>query len=77
MEVIDGKTGITRWCDNYDSIKLKCRKWQDEPAPHHRVAARHVPKSVAAINTAIKQPEETKTGPLWSKPESKPEPTAN
>lgn len=37
MEVIDGRTGITRSCDNYDAAKLKCRQWTGEPATvHHR-----------------------------------------
>jgi len=27
IELIDGKTGKTRLCDNYDSGKQKCRRW--------------------------------------------------
>lgn len=45
IEVIAGKTGVTRSCDNYDAVKLKCRQWTGE-APiklHHKKVAALTP----------------------------------
>jgi hypothetical protein len=44
LDIIDGKTGLTRPCDNYDPVKLKCRHWVGEPSV---VIRRH--KKIAAI----------------------------
>lgn len=47
VEVIDGKTGVTRPCDNYDAAKLKCRQWTGA-APvtiHHRKVAALTPNT--------------------------------
>jgi hypothetical protein len=43
IELIDGKTGQVRMCDNYDSKKFKCWHWQDD----HRV------KRIAAVRKPI------------------------
>lgn len=31
IELIDGKTGAARWCDNYDAVKHHCRAWSVLP----------------------------------------------
>jgi hypothetical protein len=64
IEVIDGKTGITRPCSDYNAVRQKCLNWADAAPKRVRVAAR--PKravvaavkpvpAVAAINAAVKK----------------------
>lgn len=31
IEVVDGKTGLTRPCDDYNAVRLKCMSWADAP----------------------------------------------
>jgi hypothetical protein len=62
IELIDGSTGRTRTCDNYDQVKYKCRQWHDE-LPHKRRMAAMVPHKMVtkpapakeAIELAIKK----------------------
>lgn len=70
IAVVDGRTGLTRQCDNYNAERQKCLQWAGEAprriAPRRqRVAAvvHHEPKAVAAINSAIKVKETAKPAP--------------
>jgi hypothetical protein len=49
IEVVDGRSGTTRLCDNYDAARQKCWQWTGEPSIRRkpRVAAMTPPKSVA------------------------------
>jgi hypothetical protein len=38
IELVDGKTGLNRMCDNYDAARQRCRAWTGEKI---RVAAHH------------------------------------
>jgi hypothetical protein len=58
IEVVDGRTGVTRSCDNYNAARQKCLQWTGEP--RLKVAGRVKPAAkplaaapgVAAINAA-------------------------
>ena len=62
IEVVDGRTGATRLCDNYDAARQKCWQWTGEPpiAPRKRVAAVTPQKRLTAsqaIEAAITPPK--------------------
>jgi hypothetical protein len=66
IEVIDGKTGITRPCDDYNAVRQKCLNWADAAPKRTRVAAKprksvvaaaKPAPAVAAINMAVKKEE--------------------
>jgi len=50
VEVIEGKTGRMRMCDNYDAGAQRCRAWTG--APNIKIAAAHPHKRVAAAKPA-------------------------
>jgi len=51
IQVIDGRTGVERSCDNYDAARQKCRQWTGEP-PRRRVVAITPTKTLAKQRTA-------------------------
>lgn len=62
IEVVDGRTGTTRLCDNYDAARQKCWQWTGQPpiAPRKRVAAVTPQKRLSAsqaIEAAITPPK--------------------
>jgi hypothetical protein len=58
IELIDGRTGQVRMCDNYNAARQRCMQWQGEP-PRHRVAAMNPPKRLRPEPTPP-QPERAK-----------------
>jgi hypothetical protein len=51
IELIDGKTGLTRMCDNYDAARYRCLAWTGE-RPHRRMASKKSAAIVAAVPAA-------------------------
>jgi hypothetical protein len=55
IEVIDGKTGLTRPCDDYNAVRQKCLNWADAPKRTKLAAtSSHRPKKTAALPAAVK-----------------------
>jgi hypothetical protein len=67
IDVIDGKTGLTRPCANYDAAALKCRQWSGE-API--VIRRH--KKVASLTPPTRSLEQAKAAKAKAKPADSP-----
>lgn len=52
IEVIEGKTGTVRLCDNYDAARQRCRAWTGEKMKVAQVHPRQMPKAVPASGEA-------------------------
>jgi hypothetical protein len=54
IELIDGKTGQMRMCDDYDQARQRCRLWtgQQRHHPHRKIAAVSPNKPVATLAAA-------------------------
>jgi hypothetical protein len=59
IEVIDGKTGLTRPCNEYNSVRLKCLNWADGKG-NIKLAAK--PKKSATVVVAVKPAPATAAG---------------
>jgi len=52
IEVIEGKTGITRLCDNYDAARQRCIAWTGAKRRMAKATHHHRPKPLAAAAPA-------------------------
>jgi hypothetical protein len=57
IEVVEGKTGLTKLCDNYDEPAQKCRKWTGQPTrlankPSKRTIAKLTPQPAPSTPAA-------------------------
>lgn len=53
MEVVDGKTGLTRPCSDYNAVRQKCLNWADAPRKI-KLASTPKPKKSVAVVAAVK-----------------------
>lgn len=57
MEVIDGNTGLTRPCSDYNAVRLKCLNWADGKGTSHKptkLASSSKPKKSVTTVVAVK-----------------------